>query len=64
MIILEVPNEIINVINKCLKIENNCNKCHEINNNNIQFGGNNSVINNLINYYENKYIKYFKYIYF
>ena len=26
---------IINVINKCLKIENNCNKCHEINNNNI-----------------------------
>jgi prophage antirepressor-like protein len=49
-------DKIIKAILKCIKIEKDCNNCKE-----IQIGGGefkNNIIDNLINYYQEKYNKY------
>jgi hypothetical protein len=52
-------DKIIKAIIRCLKIEKECTNCKE-----IQLGGGieNNIINNLINYYQEKYDKYYYYL--
>jgi prophage antirepressor-like protein len=55
-------DKIIEVINKCIKIEKKCSKCHQININNIQNGGSiKSNLNFITNILLDKYITKYNY---
>ena len=48
-------NKIIKELKKCLKIEDNCDKCSDINKQIIQTGGNNFILEKLLNDTKNEY---------
>jgi hypothetical protein len=50
--------KIIEAIGKCIKVEKKCSKCNEININSMTGGGNNNIINELLNKYITKYNYY------
>ena len=51
---------IIKKILKCIKIEKDCNSCKNIKNNKQQGGGDNNIIDNVIDNYKKKYEYYNK----